>query len=264
MEAVKVETVYDPYLTDDERKLAQRQQEDDTGTMLLLTVPPGATLIASSSGDPYVYGAGAVMITLTVGAAVAAKRRNRKARGLRERLVRPDQITRPKTLELMERAQTAAKALESSRALAREADLKARAQAALPVHLWEIATGLRDYDLMCDRWVEGTEGGPVTQAMKAQKDVLDTVRESIRRRVVSLEEYAAHAEATDRRIAELERDEKAVAQMDGYLDLAARVARDDRAVAELEELTEQVKEARRKVEELMLPLREEASSLFAV
>lgn len=260
---MKVETVYDPYLTDDERKLAQRTQ-DDAGPLMFLTVPPGMMLIASSSGDPYVYGAGATMITLTVGVAGAVKRRNRKARGLRERLVRPDQITRPKTLELMERAQEAVRSLESSRALAREADLKARAQAALPVHLWEIATGLRDYDLMCDRWVEGTEGGPVTQAMKAQKDVLDTVRESIRRRVVSLEEYAAHAEATDRRLAELERDEKAVAQMDGYLDLAARVARDDRAVAELEELTEQVKEARRKVEELMLPLREEASSLFAV
>ena len=257
-----METVFDPDLDDEERKLAQRKQ-DDTGPLMFLTVPPGVMLIASSSGDPYVYGAGAAMITLTVGVAGAVKRRNRKAKALSDRVVRPDQITRASAAELMERAQEAVRSLESSTSLARETDLKARAQAALPVHLWEIATGLRDYDLMCDRWVEGTEGGPVTQAMKAQKDVLDAVRESIRRRVVSLEEYAAHAGETDRRLAELERDEKAVAQMDRYLDLAARVARDDRAVAELEEMTEQVKETRRKVEELMLPLREEARTLFS-
>lgn len=257
-----METVFDPDLDDEERKLAQRTQ-DDAGPLMFLTVPPGMMLIASSSGDPYVYGAGATMITLTVGVAGAVKRRNRKARALRDRVVRPDQITRASAVELMERAQKAVRSLESSTSLARETDLKAQAQAALPVHLWEIATGLRDYDLMCDRWVEGTGGGPVTQAMKAQKDVLDAVRESIRRRVVSLEEYAAHADETDRRLAELERDEKAVAQMDRYLDLAARVARDDRAVAELEEMTEQVKETRRKVEELMLPLREEARTLFS-
>ena len=147
-----------------------------------------------------------------------------------------DQVSR----ELLLRAQNAI-----AMALDAEADSVAPdgavPESTLLRHQWEIAVALRDItDLRAEHGMNAAASvGPMTNAvLKPQEAALAQAQEAITARVTELERYAESVSAATTAYRDWQ-DALRVADMnDQYLDLVARTAADELAVAEISGLTE--------------------------
>jgi hypothetical protein len=156
----------------------------------------------------------------------------------REQVVLPsclDQLSR----ELMQRAQKAI-------TVAVEGDAAAITDGVVPEstllrHEWEIAVALRDItDLRAEHGLNAAASvGPMTNAvLKPQEAALMQAHEAIEARVSGLERYADCARTAGIAYRDW-RDAHRVSDLnDRYLDLVARTAADEHAVAEISGMTE--------------------------
>jgi hypothetical protein len=147
-----------------------------------------------------------------------------------------DQLSR----ELLLRAQNAiAVTLDSeAEAIAPEGALP---ESTLLRHEWEIAVALRDItDLRAEHGLNAAASvGPMTNAvLKSQEGALTRAQESITARVAELERYADCVRAAATAYQDWQ-DALRVSDMnDMYLDLVARTAADEHAIAEISGMTE--------------------------
>jgi hypothetical protein len=163
-----------------------------------------------------------------------------------------DQVVAPSSLdqacrELLHRAQVAVGLALSS--TVNEVDLpEIVAEGTLRRHEWEIALALRDItDLRAEQQFNAAaSAGPMTDAvLESHQRAVDLAQEALVSRVTALERYAAEISASGNAFRDWQ-DALRVADLnDAYLDLVARTAADEHAVAEIGSLTEQAAEAAR-------------------
>lgn len=287
-----IKTVFDPEMLDSDRVLAERmlgevdgdpkETKADENVNLMPFALAGSTLIGVGAwGYSTTFMAGGAILALVGGSfmirdkildrADTKKKLSEEDRWaqIANQVVVDGEFTSELARDLMARTQEAIDTIQSSAAHRRDPDLKAQADTALPAHEWDIAYSLREHDSLLERWQEDYDqvngsDHKLTPALIVQQNVLANVIDSMTKRVESLEKYAKQVKFTDQQLVILERDEAAAARMDEYLDLAARVARDGQAVAEVEAMTDQVNEMRRKVMDLMLPLHDEAQTVLSL
>ena len=148
---------------------------------------------------------------------------------------------------LLRRAQLAIGAILSSQACAADLLDRAAAQTALSRHEWEIASTLRELTAL--RAESGTSlpgacPGPMTEAvLESHRRALALVQQATTARVCALERCAAQVRVTDAARLDWHSALKFAGLNDRYLDLLARTAADDQAIAEITTLTEQASAA---------------------
>ncbi len=110
-------------------------------------------------------------------------------------------------------------------------------------HEWEIATALRDITELRAEYASSAAvagPGPMTAAVLAsQRRALTLAQDAVAARVSALERYATQAEAADAAQRDWQDAMKVAGLNDKYLDLVARTAADQHAIAEITNLTEQ-------------------------
>ncbi|WP_047471573.1 hypothetical protein [Streptomyces sp. M10] len=156
-------------------------------------------------------------VALSVSGVPKSPRKGRRVGALRDRYVRPTDLTED-ALVLLTRTQRAVHTVLGSSAHRLDLIDRQRNLLVLPQQEWEIAKSLLEYSRLTAkaRWAKGEERATAERTLKA---VLD----SAQRRIGALEAYAA----------QVTRDEERAA----HLDLLAQTVRDDLAVAELDALT---------------------------
>ena len=116
-------------------------------------------------------------------------------------------------------------------------------------HEWEIAIALRDITELRAEYAASASGagpGPMTAAVLAsQRRALTLAQDAVASRVSALERYAAQAEAADAAQRDWQDAMRVAGLNDKYLDLVARTAADQHAIAEITDLTEQAAVAAR-------------------
>ena len=155
-------------------------------------------------------------------------------------------IVVPSTLDQLSRELL----LRAQKAIAVALDVQARAiapdgavpESTLLRHEWEIAVALRDItDLRAEHGLNAAASvGPLTNAvLKSQQSALAQAQEAMTLRVAELERYADCVRAAVNAYRDWQ-DALRVADLnDRYLELVARTAADEHAVAEISQLTEQ-------------------------
>ncbi len=154
-------------------------------------------------------------------------------------------IVVPSTLDQLSRELL----LRAQKAIAVALDVEARATApdgAVPEstllqHEWEIAVALRDItDLRAEHGLNAAASvGPLTNAvLKSQQSALAQAQEAMTLRVAELERYADCVRAAANAFRDWQDALRVSDLNDRYLDLVARTAADEHAVAEIIELTE--------------------------
>ncbi|HZR52098.1 MAG TPA: hypothetical protein VFB06_21625 [Streptosporangiaceae bacterium] len=170
-----------------------------------------------------------------------------------------DQVVLPSALdrvsrELLIRAQVAV-----SSALGSVMDTAVRspdilAEPALRWHEWQIAIALRDItDLRAEHELNSAESaGHLTDSVLGpQQRALQLAQEATEARVTALERYAAEVLAAKSAFRDLQDALRISSLNDRYLDLVARTAADEHAVAEISGLTDQASAAAQAVRESM-------------
>lgn len=161
-------------------------------------------------------------------------------------LERRDRVVVPSTLdsacrELLRRAQAAIDvALDSGADQAGLPDVVA--ESTLRQHEWEIAVALRDItDLRAEHELNAAAtAGPLTAAvLEPHQRAVQLAQEAIVSRVAALERYAAEVGAAGTAYQDWQDALRFSDLNDRYLDLVARTAADEHAVAEISGLTEQ-------------------------
>jgi hypothetical protein len=198
-----------------------------------------------------VRGASVAWIIAWVTAAAAAVTVTRMAD---LRLLRRDsnRVIEPSSLDdsgrrLLHRAQLAIGAIVSSEACAEDLLDRAAAQAALKRHEWEIAFTLREITALraeSGTSPPGASPGPMTEAvLDSHRRALALAQQATTARVCALERYAAQVRVTDAARRDWHSALKFAGLNDRYLDLLARTAADDQAIAEITTLTGQASAA---------------------
>jgi hypothetical protein len=170
------------------------------------------------------------------------------------RLLRRDsnQVIEPSSLDdcgrqLLRRAQLAIGAILSSQACAADLLDRAAAQTALKRHEWEIASTLREISALraeSGTSLPGASAGPMTEAvLESHRRALALAQQATTARVCALERYAEQVRVTDTARLDWQSALKIAGLNDRYLDLLARTAADDQAIAEITALTEQASAA---------------------
>ena len=148
-----------------------------------------------------------------------------------------DQLSR----ELLLRAQKAiAAAIDAEAAMAADGD-GVVPESTLLRHEWEIAVALRDIsDLRAEHGLNAAASvGPMTNAvLKSQADALTQAHGAIAARVSELERYAACVSAAETAYRDWQDALRVSDLNDRYLDLVARTAADEVAVAEISGMSE--------------------------
>ncbi|MDG4857070.1 hypothetical protein P8605_02665 [Streptomyces sp. T-3] len=179
--------------------------------------------------------AAVIVVVLAWGRASFATSRNHKVRTLAEaknRCVRAEQLTE-EAQALLVRAQRAGKAVLESAVHRRDLIDKQRNELMLPAQEWEIAEALRDYSLLVRQEPAEPQGKKVAELLGTRRRALKASLEGIERRVTALEAYAAQVATADARYEEFRQIEQLAEGSSDVLDLLARTARDDLAVAEI-------------------------------
>jgi hypothetical protein len=143
--------------------------------------------------------------------------------------------------DLLRRAQIAILSIFMSEVYV--ADLRAHMPVSvLKQHEWEVAIALRDISELRAEYTssaEAAETGPMTAAiLAAQLRALTLAQDATDARVSALESYSAQVEAADSAQRDWHGAMKVAGLNDKYLDLVARTAADQYAVAEITDLTE--------------------------
>jgi hypothetical protein len=164
----------------------------------------------------------------------------------REQVVVPSSLDRP-CRELLRRAQAAIDA--ALQPGAGEAGLPDTVtDATLQQHEWEIAVALRDItDLRAEHELNAAaSAGPMTAAvLQPQQRAVRLAQDAIVSRVTALERYAAEVAAAQIAYRDWQDALRLSGLNDRYLDLVARTAADEHAVAEISDLTERAATAAR-------------------
>jgi hypothetical protein len=149
--------------------------------------------------------------------------------------------------QLLRRAQLAIGAILSSQACTADLLDRAAAQIALNRHEWEIASTLQEITaLRAESGISraGASPGPMTEAvLESHRRALDLAQQATTARVCALERYAAQVRVTDAARLDWQNALKIAGLNDRYLDLLARTAADDQAIAEITTLTGQASAA---------------------
>jgi hypothetical protein len=146
--------------------------------------------------------------------------------------------------QLLRRAQLAVDAILGSEVYAADLLGHAAGESALRRHEWEIAFTLREITALRAEFSANmldASRGPMTDAvLESHRRALAVAEEATASRVSAIERYAAQVRVTD--AARLDRQSalKVAGLNDRYLDLLARTAADELAIAEITSLTEQV------------------------
>ena len=158
----------------------------------------------------------------------------------REQVVLPSSLDQP-SRELLLRAQKAiAIAVDGEAAIEADEDRLAP-ESTLLRHEWEIAVALRDVsDLRAEHGLNAAASvGPMTNAvLKSQEGALAQAHEAIAARVGELERYADCVSAAETAYRDWQDALRISDLNDMYLDLVARTAADEHAVAEISGMTE--------------------------
>jgi len=149
--------------------------------------------------------------------------------------------------QLLRRAQQAIGAILSSEACTADLLDRAAAQTALKRHEWEIASTLREITALraeSGTSLPGASPGPMTEAvLESHRRALALAQQATTARVCALERYAEQVRVTDAARLDWQSALKIAGLNDRYLDLLARTAADDQAIAEITTLTEQASAA---------------------
>ncbi|MFK0142617.1 hypothetical protein [Streptomyces murinus] len=184
------------------------------------------------------FGVGALVLAAAVYAKDAAAR-NRSARRLaelRDRCVRPVEMN-DDARTLLARAQQAKRAVLTSAVHRFDLIDRQRNEVSLPRQEWEIAEALREYTRLVKAEPSNPKGGKVAALLDTRRRGLRASLGGITRRVNALESYAEQVAQADDRYRELQQIQALTDGSDDVLDLLARTARDDLAVAEIEGMT---------------------------
>jgi hypothetical protein len=177
-----------------------------------------------------------LLLTQTQGA--SRVRRRQQERELRRRaasVVLPHELD-PTSRLLLARAQVAIETINGSDV--REAGLLEADEPVLRRHEWEIACAVRE--LSAVRALPTATAGAMTAAvLAAQQRALALAEESIAGRIGALERYADQVAAADAAHRDWHGAMRQAGLNDRYLDLVARTAADELAVAELGDLADQ-------------------------
>jgi hypothetical protein len=148
---------------------------------------------------------------------------------------------------LLRRAQLAIGAILSSEVCTADLLDRAAAQTALKRHEWEIASTLREITALraeSGTSLPGASPGPMTDAvLESHRRALALAQQATTARVCALERYAAQVRMTDAAWLDWQSALKIAGLNDRYLDLLARTAADDQAIAEITTLTGQASAA---------------------
>ena len=149
--------------------------------------------------------------------------------------------------QLLRRAQLAIGAILSSDAYTADLLDRAAAQTALKRHEWEIASTLREITALragsCTSLPDASPG-PMTEAvLESHRRALALAQQATTARVYALERYAQQVRVTDTARLDWQSALKIAGLNDRYLDLLARTAADDQAIAEITTLTGQASAA---------------------
>jgi hypothetical protein len=128
------------------------------------------------------------------------------------------------------------------------------AEPALREHEWQIAIALRDItDLRAEHEFNATaSAGPMTDSVLGpQQRALQLAQDAIESRVTALERYAAEVLAARSAFQDWQDALRISDLNDRYLDLVARTAADEHALAEISGLTDQAAAAAQTVRESM-------------
>ena len=149
--------------------------------------------------------------------------------------------------QLLRRAQLAIGAILGSEVYAADLLDRAAAEAALNRHEWEIASTLREITALraeARTSPPGSSAGPMTDAvLESHRRALDLAQQATTARVSALERYAEQVRVTDAARLDWQSALKIAGLNDRYLDLLARTAADDQAIAEIAALTGQASAA---------------------
>lgn len=154
----------------------------------------------------------------------------------RKGCVQPKDLT-PEARTLLARAQRAKKVILTSTVHRQDLIDRQRNELSLPIQEWEIADALREYSRLVRNEPAKPKSEKVVELLDTRRRALDLSREGIERRVSALEAYAVQVAEADRQYVELQQIRQLTAGSDDVLDLLARTARDDLAVAEVEGMT---------------------------
>jgi hypothetical protein len=217
-----------------------------------------------------------IIAWLTAAAAAVAVTRMADLRSTRRdssRVIEPSGLD-DSGRQLLRRAQLAIGAILSSDVYTADLLDRAAAQTALKRHEWEIASTLREITALraeSGTSLPGASPGPMTDAvLESHRRALALAQQATTARVCALERYAAQVRVTDAARLDWQSALKFAGLNDRYLDLLARTAADDQAIAEITTLTEQAsaadeafRESLRRAtiaaEDLVLPVDDEPS-----
>jgi PAS domain-containing protein len=156
----------------------------------------------------------------------------------REKVVMPSTLDRRSRVLLLRAQEAIAISLDEE---ARAAEPDGVVPTVLRWHEWEIATALRDItDLRAEHELNTVASvGPMTQSvLSSQVGALARAEEAIAARVSGLERYAERVRAAAIAYRDWQDALRVSDLNDRYLDLVARTAADEHAVAEISGLTE--------------------------
>jgi hypothetical protein len=180
----------------------------------------------------------------------------------RDQVVVPSSLDRP-CRELLRRAQAAIDAaLQPGTGEAGLPDTVT--DATLQQHEWEIAVALRDItDLRAEHELNAAaSAGPMTAAvLQPHQRAVRLAQDAIVSRVTALERYAAEVAAAEIAYRDWQDALRLSGLNDRYLDLVARTAADEHAVAEISGLTEQATAAARAFRETVGQVSQAAAAL---
>ncbi|OKI50330.1 hypothetical protein [Streptomyces sp. MJM1172] len=200
--------------------------------------PLSAWTLASLQWGSLAVGGG-VVVLWAAGAVVARKNDRTRLRRLRD--ARPHYVLAADLADdagqLLARASTAASAVLKSAVHKEDLVDRQRNETSLPVQEWEIAAGLREYSRLVQAEPKEAEGEKVVALLDSRRRALALSLAGIERRVIALEAYAAQIKEADRQYAELRQIQQLADGSNDVLELLARTARDDLAVAEIEGMT---------------------------
>ncbi|MFH8350223.1 hypothetical protein [Streptomyces sp. NPDC018045] len=183
--------------------------------------------------------AAAVVIGAAGFHASRAAARNAEARrihSLRHQCVLPLDLNE-EAKALLRRAQTAARTVTGSRVHARGFLDRQRNELVFPQQEWEIAESLHTYTRLVGEAPDEPADGTVARLLDARARTLHESRAGVERRIEAMERYARQVAEADTRLLAWEQVQALTDGSGDVLDLLARTARDDLAVAELDGLT---------------------------
>ncbi|MFD4526640.1 hypothetical protein ACFWP7_22445 [Streptomyces sp. NPDC058470] len=181
-------------------------------------------------------------------AAIAVTKRRRRLSVLRQIAAVHDQFVLNLELnsdagELLARASRAAARVQNSSVQRLDPVEKRHTDNRLDAQVWEIADALRAYSRVAGQGPTEAVSEAVAQALEPRHKALRISLSSIGRRVEALENYATQIAEAELRSRELRQLRQLTTGDEDLLDLLAATARDELAVAEIAEMSDEVANA---------------------